>query len=324
MKRLIAATAAAFACAGLLLPAAASALTFSPPTFDLAADPGQVLNQTIKVRNESTEPVTITASTASFAGKAGDETKGTPDLYPSNEERDGHGLGPWISLDRPERTLLPGESAELPYVIRIPKDASPGSYFGAVVIGTAAGAAENSVGFTGTAAALILLRVNGAVIEDLTLTGFTAPLVSSSLPVRFEARVENRGTVHLRPYGEVVVKNVFGKTVATLAINRAEYKSVLPGASRRYPASWQRHHVAADASILTRQWRNFAIGPYTAELTFRYGEGKQVMKAKTQFWVVPWLVLLILGGGIVALVLGLHWLLHHYRLKVIRRYEAQQ
>ncbi len=324
MKRFFAAIAAAFACAGLLMPVAASALTFSPPTFDLAADPGQVLNQMIKVRNEGKEPVTITASTANFAGKAGDETKGTPDLYPSTEERDGHGLGPWISLDQPTLTLLPGESADLPYVIRVPKDAGPGSYFGAVVIGTAAGAAENSIGFTGTAAVLILLRVNGAVIEDLKLTDFSAPTVSSSLPIRFEARVENAGTVHLRPYGEITVKNVFGKTVATLAINRAEYKSVLPGTSRRYPSSWQRHRVDADASILTRQWRNFAIGPYTAELTFRYGEEAQVMKATTRFWVVPWLVLLILGGGIAALVLTLRWFLHHYRLKVIRRYEAQQ
>ena len=324
MKRLFAAFIAVIAFAGVLLPGTASALTFSPPTFDLVASPGEAFQQTLKLRNEATSSVTITSSSASFAGTSGDDTSGVPDFYPSTEERDGHGLGGWIELDPAGLTLLPGERADLTYMIRVPEDAAPGSYFGAVILSTATGDVAENVGVAGTAAALVLLRVRGEVVEDMKLTDFSSPAISSSLPVRFEARVQNDGTVHLRPYGEVAVKNVFGKTVRTLAINRAEYKSVLPGAARRYQTVWQRHPLNVGASLLTRQWRNFALGPYTAELTFRYGAEDRIVQATTRFWVVPWLVLLLFAGGATLLTLGLRGFIRWYAEWVIRRYQNRQ
>lgn len=323
MKRFYAVIAALAVCAGLLLPGAASALTFSPPTFDLAADAGQTLRETLKLRNESAAPVTVTASTASFAAKSEEEASGIPDFYPSEEERDGHGLGAWISFARTEITLLPGERADLSFTITVPNEAEPGSYFGAVILGTAAAEASDNVGVAGTAAALVLLRVNGEVVEEMSLAGFSTSAISSNLPVRFEALVENAGTVHLRPYGEVTVRNAFGQPVAKLAMNRAEYKSVLPGTARRFTASWQRQVLKDDASILTRQWRNFAFGPYTAELTLRYGESARVVTAETRFWVIPWLVLLLFIGGSGLLLWSLRRLLERYHKRIIQRYETR-
>jgi hypothetical protein len=321
MKRRILALAAFVIGTGLFLPGAASALTFSPPTFDLSAQPGQLLTQTLKLRNESSLPVTFAASAASFAGKSGDEASGVPDLYPSNEVRDGHGLGSWISYRTSEFTLLPGERVELPFVITVPKDAGPGSYFGAVILGTKAGATAENVGVTGTAAALVLLKVEGEIVEDLKVSGFSAPTLSTSLPVRFEALLANNGTVHERPYGEVIVRNVFGREVATLAMNRAEYKSVLPGMSRRYSAVWQRQVLEEGASTLTRQWRNFAFGFYTAEMRLRYGEDGRILSATARFWVIPWLTLLLVIGGGTALLWSLRRLLAWYRDRIIRRHE---
>ncbi|MFA5854255.1 MAG: hypothetical protein WC866_04175 [Patescibacteria group bacterium] len=321
MKRRIIALAAFVLSAGLFLPGAASALTFSPPTFDVSAKPGQILSQTLKLRNESTLPVTFRASTASFAGKPGDETSGVPDFYPSNEARDGHGLGAWISFTTAEFTLLPGERAELPFTITVPKEAGPGSYFGAVILGTKAGETSENVGITGTAAALVLLKVEGEIVEALKVDDFSAPSLSTSLPVRFEALITNNGTVHERPYGEVIVRNVFGQEVAVLAMNRAEYKSVLPSMSRRYSTAWQRRALEKDASILTRQWRNFAFGFYTAEMRLRYGEDGRILSSMTRFWVIPWLTLLIFIGGGAALIWSLRRLLAWYQDRIIRRHE---
>lgn len=321
MTRLRAALAALAASAGLLLPGAASALTFSPPTFDLTAQPGQVLTQTLRLRNDASAPVTLKASTANFAGKADDDALGVPDFYPTEETRDGRGLGPWIAFPKQELTLLAGERAELAFTVTVPKDAGPGSYFGAVILATAAGEAAENVGVTGTAAALVLLRVDGDVIESLRLNSFAAPSVSTSLPVRFEANVSNEGTVHLRPYGEVTVKNVFGREVAVLAMNRLEYKSVLPGMTRRYATVWQRESLKEGTSLLVRQWQNFAFGPYTAEMKLRYGEEDRIMTATTRFWVVPWLTLLILLGGVIGVFWGLRAWLKWYADRVIRRHE---
>ncbi len=321
MTRLRAAFAAIVASAGLLLPGAASALTFSPPTFDLVAEPGQALRQTLKLRNESAVPITLTASAANFAGKSDDDSRGVPDFYPATEVRDGYGLGPWIAFPKRELTLLAGERADLEFMVTVPSDAGPGSYFGAVVLSTTAGEAAENVGVTGTTAALVLLKVNGNVVESLRLNSFSTPRFSSSLPVRFEANVANEGTVHLRPYGEVTVKNVFGHEVAVLAMNRLEYKSVLPGLARRYGTTWVRKVLNEDASILTRQWQNFAFGPYTAEVKLRYGESDRIITAGTSFWVIPWLTLLILIGGVTALFWGLRFWLKWYADRVIRRHE---
>ncbi len=324
MKRFYAAMIALAACAGLLLPGATSALTFTPPTVDLQAKPGQTVRQTLKLRNESADVVTILASTANFTGKTGDETSGVPEFYPSEEVRDGRGLGPWISFPQSEYALLPGERAELAFTVTVPNDASPGSYFGAVILGSKAGEAAENVSVTGTAAVLVFLRIDGDIVEEMKLAGFSVPGFSSSLPLAFEARVENVGTVHLRPYGEVTVKNAFGQPVAKLAMNRAEYKSVLPGTTRRYTAVWQRQLLKEGASILTRQWQNFAFGPYTAELTLRYGAEERVVNVRTSFWVVPWLVILLFAGGGGLLVWSLRRFFRWYRDWIIRRYEAKK
>lgn len=312
------------AAAGLLLPGMASALTFAPPTYDLTADPGQLLEETLKLKNGAPDPVTITLGTANFTAKAGDVSGGIPSFYPSTEVGDGHGLGPWISFDKPEITLASGEQVSLPFRIQVPKDAGPGSYFGAVVFETHTPSSALSVGLTGNAAALVLLRVNGNVVEDLKLQSFAAaPVLAGSLPVRFIARVRNDGTVHLHPYGEVTIKNLFGQTVATVPINRAEFKSVLPGNARDYQTEWHRKILPANTNILTREWQNFALGPYTAELTFRYGDKGTLLTAKAGFWVIPWLVLLLLGGGAAALFLSLRWLMRRYRDYVLRDYERR-
>lgn len=321
MKRNTAILALSLLCFGLLRPGVASALTFSPPTFDLSAKPGTTLPQVLKLRNESSSPVTLAASTANFSGKAGAESSGIPDFYPSNEVRDGHGLGSWITFTKPEVTLLAGERADLIFNVNIPQDAGPGSYFGAVILATKSGETAENVGVTGTAAALILLRVEGDVVEDLRLTGFTVPKFSDSLPVRFEALLSNQGTVHERPYGEVTIKNAFGREVAVLALNRAEYKSVLPGMSRRYTTSWQHRVLKEDASIFTRQWQNFAFGPYSAEMKLRYGSQERLLTATTRFWVVPWLTFTLVLGGTLVLLWGLRRLLAWYQDRIIRRHE---
>lgn len=306
---------------GLLLPCAVSALTFSPPTFDLVAKPGETLTQTLKLRNESSSPVTLVASTASFKSKSAGESEGIPDFYPSNETGDGHGLGSWISFVNTDRTLAAGERADFPFVVTVPQNAGPGSYFGAVTLGTKTGLTAENVGVNGTAAVLVLLKVEGEVVENLQLKSFAVPTVSSSLPVRFEALLANEGTVHERPYGEVVIRNALGRQVAVLAMNRAEYKSVLPGTSRRYATTWQRELLGKDASIFTRQWKNFAFGPYTAELNLRYGSQESSLSATASFWVVPWLTLGLMIGGGAALVWSLRRLLAWYKDRIIRRHE---
>jgi uncharacterized protein involved in high-affinity Fe2+ transport len=298
MKRLHAII-ATIGLAGLLLPGAVSALSFSPPTFDFS-------------------------EAVNFAAKPGDETSGIPDFYPAAEVRNGRELAPWISFINKDLTLQPGERGSLFFEIKVPADAGPGSYFGAALVTSLAPENEEGVSVIGNTAMLILLKVNGEAVEDLKLTSFTAePGAASSLPVAFEARFENQGTTHLRPVGEVRIKDVFGRVVAAVPMNRKEFKSVLPGGARRYSAAWAKTELPADASAWERQLKNFALGPYTAELTVEYGLQKKTLTASTRFWVFPWMVVGAALGGLALLAAAVAGFLKWYRKRVIASLEKR-
>lgn len=274
-----------------LMPGAAWALTYSPPTFDETAIPGGTVNDVLKLRNETKEQVIVTASTLNFTGRSGDETDGVPEFYPADKVRDGHGLAPWISFKAGPTVIAPGGQADLPFTIKIPINADPGSYFGAVILGTQA-LGDGTVGVVGNAAALILLRVSGEVREDLRLTSFSAaPASGGRLPVRFEARVQDAGNVHERPYGSISISDPLGRVVAVLPVNRAELKSVLPGGTRRFQATW-----GSDGA------RAFLFGPYKAKLDLSYGDRGRTLTAETGIWLFPWATSLL--GLIAVAALG--------------------
>jgi hypothetical protein len=317
MKRLLV-IAASFGLAGLLFPGAASALTFSPPTFDFSANPGDVIADAIRLHNEGSEAVTLKVEAVNFTSQRGDETSGVPEFYPASEIRDGRGLAPWISFVNPELSIKPGERGSVFFEIKVPSDAGPGSYFGAAVVTSLAPSAGEGVGVIGNTAILIMLKVNGDATEEARLTSFSArPKLAASLPATFEARIENAGTTHLRPYGDVRIRNAFGKIVAVVPINRLEYKSVLPGGARRYQADWAKAELSEDASMWERQVRNFAFGRYTAELEMEYGLRKEKLAAAATFWVVPWLPLLAAAAALAALAAAIAGFLRWYRKRVI-------
>ena len=324
MKR-IAAITAAVGLAGLLLPGMASALTFSPPTFDFSANPGDTVNDAVRMHNEGTEPVTLRVEAVNFTSKAGDETTGVPEFYPAEEVRDGRGLAPWLTFINKEITLKPGERGSAFFEIKVPADAGPGSYFGAAVITTVSPQQDQGVSVVGNTAVLILLKVNGDAVEEAKLTAFTVtPKLASSLPTSFEARVENSGTVHLRPFGDVKIKDVFGRTVAVVPINRLEFKSVLPGGARRFSTTWARKQLPEGASLWERQTKNFAFGLYTAELSMEYGLRREVLTATARFWVFPWLALLAGLAALTAAVLAIAGFLTWYRKRIIAQMEKRK
>jgi hypothetical protein len=267
----------------------------------------------------------LRAETANFDAKNGDETSGTPEFYASDTVRSGRELGTWINVINKELTLAPGEKGGIYFDIKVPADAGPGSYFGAVIVTSSVPKSAPGVGVVGNTAILILLKVNGDAKEEAGLTSFTTiPRLLANLPAEFEARVENRGTVHLRPFGDIKIKNIFGQIVAVVPINRLEYKSVLPGGARRYAAKWYREKLPGDASILKRQLNNFALGPYTAELSMEYGIRKELLTAKSRFWVFPWLLILAVTSALVILITSIITALRWYRKRVIAQFERSK
>jgi hypothetical protein len=305
----------------LKLPA--QALTVSPPTYDYTLNPGDTIRDTIKLYNEGTTPLTVYPEIYNFTYTEGDETSGTPSFYPADEVKNGFELGPWITTSSQPVTLQPGERTSQDFTIAIPKNASPGSHFGSIQLKSApsTGTGGPTVSLVGGTGILILVRINGAVDDTMAVTRFGGDkLVYTSLPIDFHTRLENRGNIHLRPTGNIFVTNLFGQQVSTMTVN-GDYRTILPKSPRRFDNTWVKHVLASNASEFTKEWRNFAFGRYQATLVLNYGPENKVITASYAFWVIPWMVLLIIVGGIALLVLAFVFGLKAYTKGVIRKYE---
>ena len=61
--------------------------------------------------------------------------------------------------------------------------------------------------------------------------------VLNRLPVLFETRFKNSGNVHLKPSGDIVIKNVFGRIAGVTPLN-PRGSSVLSNSIRRTESEW--------------------------------------------------------------------------------------
>ena len=106
MKTKIFALVIALLALGLLLPLASQAITVSPPIIELDAAKGNVVNQSIKVRNEGAAAVTYYLSAEKFV--AGGEA-GQPSF--TGEDVD---LATWIKFPFQSISVPAGATVEVP------------------------------------------------------------------------------------------------------------------------------------------------------------------------------------------------------------------
>lgn len=135
--------------------------------------------------------------------------------------------------------LLSNNEFQVPVTITVPKDALPGGRYGSVVFSFApnqkGGASPTTVALKSRLAATIYLRIGGSVKEEGRVVAFglfndakAVPSPTSDRPLRFQVSFENKGDVHLDPYGQLSVKGIFGgEHVVTV-----DPWAVLPGATR--------------------------------------------------------------------------------------------
>lgn len=317
---------AAFVIASLGLGARAThAMTISPPNFDFTVNPGDEIRDVLRVYNEDPFSLELKPSLYNFTFKQGDETSGIPEFYPTGEVRNGHELAPWMTFESDAAfTIAPQERVNIPFTIKIPKDAQPGGHFAAIHLGTVQLEEEGKqpeIGILAATSALIFVRVNGDVRDELSIRDFTADKSTyGHLPAEFTVRAENTGSTHLRPTGNVFITDTFGRQVASLQVN-AEFRSVLPGSVRRFETTWVRKRMPPGTSEYVQQWRNFAFGKYTATLVLNYGAQNQLVSAATDFWVFPWMAIVTMLALLIALIVGIRVGVAGYNRMIISRYE---
>ncbi len=299
------------------------ALTLVPPSLEYDVNPGQIVSGKIKLYNEGTAPTTVFASAANFTAKGED---GTPNFQFSDTPTD---LTAWMALPKGGITLNAGDRLEVPFTITVPADADPGGHYASVFFGTdpsikpEGGGQVNIRSLIGT---LVILRVSGevnesAIISEVGVEGGHATL--SRLPATLFARIQNTGNVHVRPEGTVTIRNLFGGESAHLTFNDVN-GAVLPRSTRRFDVMWSRisgndSERGGFFSEIGAEWRNFALGPYTATLTLSYGESSKPLSETIKFTVFPWRLLLIEFLALALLVFLIVFGIRRYNAAIIRR-----
>ncbi len=252
-------------------------LRISPLKTDLNLKPGESGTVKMYIQNLTSQQLTLRAVNNDFI--AGNKENGEPNIIlDENEFAPTHSLKKFM---QPISNIAvdAGERKEVEVVIEVPTTAQAGGYFGAVRFVPALPGGENSVNVSGSVASLILLTVPGNLVENLSVKQFgiqqngkVATRFSSSKDIKALIRLENKGNVHVAPFGEVFVEK--GKKVVYSAkINDTEPRGlILPDSVRK----WE---------VPLKDLGSF--GKYKVTAVVSYGGSNQTMTMEQTIWIIP-------------------------------------
>jgi hypothetical protein len=211
----------------------AQALTVNP-RLEYDADPGSTIHSTIQILNDERQTRTFYLRSENFNSE---DEAGTPSFTTRQED-----LATWIKT--PDViTLGPGQAMNLSLEIAVPKNAEPGGHYAAVFFLSQPPSSDKSlsdVGIESRLGSLILLRVSGDFVQDASILEFNTTggkKFFTGLPIQFYYRFQNTGDDHQKPLGDIVIKDVFGRTVKIIPANTND-GSVLPKSIRRFVSVW--------------------------------------------------------------------------------------
>lgn len=274
-----------------------NSMRISPVRTDIATDPGTVKEVTVYGQNMSARAVQVRVIVSDFAAST-DETGKPNVILEENAYAPSHSLRRLASVEPSTVTLEPGVRSAVKVKITVPKNAKAGGYYGAVRFVPANNVTtgdSTGVSIATNVGSLILLRVNGDLIEKLKLetmdvrqkdkagTFFNTP---DDLKVR--VRLKNIGNVQVQPFGKVQLLDRSGKIIEEHEINNTDPRgNVLPDTIRRF-------------EVDLKKVSNF--GKYTVQGNFSNTNG-ELITYKTSFWVVPTTYIIAAVGAL--LIIGL-------------------
>ena len=257
----------------------AQGIEISPTLVEINASKGKTYNIRLKITNITTSDLVYTPSINDF--NATNET-GTPHVILDSTLPNTSSIKTWIQEILPI-TLKPRESTEILAKITIPDNAEPGGHYGVIrFAGDTPEINSTGVGLTASAGVLLLVRVDGAITEKAEVASFYAAKSGSqssffeNSPINFVTRIKNDGNVHIKPVGNIEIRDMFNNLVTTMSVN-AEKSNVLPSSIRRFDSQYG---------------KNWMFGKYTANLTLGYGANGQALTSTVSFWVIPYKIII--------------------------------
>lgn len=261
------------------------------PNYSYAVEPGGSLDDALVVTNHDEGELALRV----YAADGFTTTSGQLDLRPAEEEPTG--VGAWVTLGRSELLLLaPGESAEVPFTLTVPDNATPGDHTGGIVASLLG--EENADGITveRRLGSRIHVRVGGELapslaVEDLRVDydGTANPLAAGTATVTYT--VANTGNARMTAGQTVRVAGPFG--LLETGADVPDLPELLPGATHEVSV------VVDGVRPLIRATASVTLTPRVAgddALTL------PAIESTAGAWAVPWAVLVVLALAVALLV----------------------
>lgn len=255
-------------------------LELSPPIIELTADPGQTFTIPIQLRNITRGDLIAYTRVDDF--KAKDE-EGNPGIIFNPTETTTYSVRTWIE-DLGSFPMAAQSTKSLTAKLNVPLNAEPGGHYGVIRFAVnPASLSSQGVAVGASVGTLVLLRVNGAIKENLTIAEFSVGQAGKTKrlftkgPFTFTERLKNDGNVHQKPSGYIDIFSSNGKRLTTIPVNNNPVKNVLPDSIRRFEQTY------GDKTGDAKLW----FGRYRADLNMIYGPNNTPIKATLHFWVMP-------------------------------------
>jgi len=317
----------------------ANDFVLGPGKTDLSLKPGDKTTQQIMVTNRLGRDSNFKIEVEDFSGSY--NTDQTVVLF--GEAKGPYSMKDYIKPEVYNFNLKHGERITIPIEITIPKDSQPGGLYASVLVSVVpsteeAQANQGQTKVISRLGTLFFVRVEGDVNESGRLQSFkvsdiVAPKIKikNSLgeeaeklaqsatdkfysifkngfyekgPIAFEIVFRNDGNVHLIPSGKIEIKNLLGKKVGEVNVDKY---FVMPNSLRERVVGWD---------------DKFLLGRYTAVLTLDKNYQQKPNGPETMgvsFWVIPWKILLAGIVGLVVMVFLIKFILKKFKFEIKRK-----
>jgi hypothetical protein len=224
------------------------------------------------------------------------------------DDRGPYTLKDYISYPYPNFELDHNERARIPVTITVPADAESGGRYGSLLVTTVTKEAEINQAEGASAASAIVSRVGtlffvtipGEIYTEGELQSFaTVPdkQVFSEGPINFQILFENKGNIHLNPYGEIRITNFFDEEVGFVELDPW---FALPQSLRSREVSWD---------------RGLLIGRYTATAHINRGYDDLIDTQSITFWVLPWQIIVPIFAGLFIVFFLIRFFARNFEFK---------
>lgn len=262
-------------------------------SFSYAANPGGLVEDAMVVANRGPVPLDL----AVYAADGFTTDGGQLDLL----AKDGKsvGIGAWVHANGGRVRVEPGKTAEVPFKVTVPGNATPGDYVGGIVTSLTQADTAEGINVDRRLGIRIKLRVGGELkptlaIEDLHVaySGTANPFGKGDATVTY--KIHNTGNATLSARQAVSVSGPFG-WLRVEAGEIAAPPELLPGESR---------NVTVPVHGVTPALRLAATATVTPLLSDPSGSTTPLepVRATTHGWATPWVLLLLVVVVIVVAV----------------------